>query len=498
MGQKTIPKLPPHSRVSRFPGMSNLCDKVNMALSLRLLQQLWPTTFTFWPQSWILPDDFPQLAIWMEEQHTEGEPANVIVKPSNGSLGGGIFIAQNSNDVSIKMSARTKEFSALAQQYVPSPLLLDGYKFDLRLYVLVTSVAPLEAYLCTEGLARFCTAAYQEPSPANLNDGNAHLTNYSLNKSNPDFIRDEDPFNPDTRACKRPLSTLLQQLSAQAEASGTEFDVEELWGSLEETAALLLQSLAPVLSISYTKAFEKPSCNKAKGGGDSDDSDDEAESRCFQILGMDVLLDLDLQPWLLELNGRPSMDIHEGTPEFMGQSSTSPAATELKVSEVDLYVKGIVMREAIGAVCSGEDGVNTEALAHYRAIDFDGLEPSPCQDALRAITDLYQEIDGAKGAFTTRGIRKVLRKAGDEHALNKRSFLTSVVDPLVGKWKHRDRVVYRQAEEIYYSPGGGTDDAPELGVLDFAELLLAVAQRHYAEEAPLDALCELLAAVGAM
>lgn len=45
----------------------------------------------------------------------------------------------------------------MVQRYVPDPMVLDGYKFDLRLYVLVTSFHPLEAFVYGDGFARVST-----------------------------------------------------------------------------------------------------------------------------------------------------------------------------------------------------------------------------------------------------------------------------------------------------------------------------------------------------
>ncbi len=47
------------------------------------------------------------------------------------------------------------------------PFLLDGFKFDLRVYVAVTSCDPFRIFVYKDGLARFTTQHYEEPSNSN-------------------------------------------------------------------------------------------------------------------------------------------------------------------------------------------------------------------------------------------------------------------------------------------------------------------------------------------
>ena len=74
------------------------------------------------------------------------------------------------------------------QEYISNPLLVDNKKFDMRLYVMLKGIDEIEIMLCKEGMARFCTEDYEEPTSENLNTLYAHLTNFTLNKDNEHYI----------------------------------------------------------------------------------------------------------------------------------------------------------------------------------------------------------------------------------------------------------------------------------------------------------------------
>ena len=47
---------------------------------------------------------------------------------------------------------------------------------------------PLRLYVYREGLARFATVKYSSPNAENIEDICMHLTNYAVNKDNPNFV----------------------------------------------------------------------------------------------------------------------------------------------------------------------------------------------------------------------------------------------------------------------------------------------------------------------
>ena len=88
-------------------------------------------------------------------------------------------------------------------------MLINNFKFDLRIYVAVTSCLPhMRAFIHREGLTRFCTTPYEAPTNKNIDCSFMHLTNYAVNKKNTDFVQpsmnDGNDDNNDTASNDAP------------------------------------------------------------------------------------------------------------------------------------------------------------------------------------------------------------------------------------------------------------------------------------------------------
>lgn len=134
----------------------------------------------------------------------------------------------------------------VVQRYLHKPYLIDGLKFDMRIYVLLYGVDPLRIFVFKEGLARFATEKYSSPIKGNMDNLFMHLTNYAINKNSDKFEANEDENEGDCGS-KRTVSSVLKQI----EEMHPNKTAESIWGQIEDIAVKTLISAAPHLCHSF-------------------------------------------------------------------------------------------------------------------------------------------------------------------------------------------------------------------------------------------------------
>uniref|UniRef100_A0A8C2VM43 Tubulin polyglutamylase TTLL11 n=3 Tax=Chinchilla lanigera TaxID=34839 RepID=A0A8C2VM43_CHILA len=202
--------------------MTEMVRKITLSRAVRIMQNLFPEEYNFYPRSWILPDEF-QLFVAQVQMVKDGDPSwkpTFIVKPDGGCQGDGIYLIKDPSD--IRLAGTLQSRPAVVQEYICKPLLIDKLKFDIRLYVLLKSLDPLEIYIAKDGLSRFCTEPYQEPSPQNLHRVFMHLTNYSLNIHSSNFVHSDNA----STGSKRTFSSILCRLSSKG------VDIKKVWSDI--------------------------------------------------------------------------------------------------------------------------------------------------------------------------------------------------------------------------------------------------------------------------
>ncbi|XP_061638766.1 probable tubulin polyglutamylase TTLL9 isoform X6 [Phyllopteryx taeniolatus] len=191
------------------------------------------------------------------------------------SQGAGIFLFKKLKDImewrkhdgtrSEEQKDAAQVESYVAQRYIENPYLLGGRKFDLRVYLMVTSYFPLKAWLYREGFARLSSTRF---SLSSIDDKYVHLTNVAVQKTAPDY----DP----EKGCKWKIQKLRRYLTAK---HGRQV-VESLFKEMDNIFISSLQSVQKIIIN---------------------------DKHCFELYGYDIMLDENLKPWLIEVNASPSL-----------------------------------------------------------------------------------------------------------------------------------------------------------------------------------------------
>jgi hypothetical protein len=280
------------------------------------------------PETYCLPRDFDIISEKVQNLDLKDIQNLWLVKPVASSRGRGIRLLTDVENL-------PKKNKYIVTHYVYNPHLINGKKYDLRLYLLVTGYTPLKIYLFDNGLARFCSEKY-DLNPEKMQDKYIHLTNYSINKTSENFEMNDSVDKE--FGDKWTLHTLKKHF----EKNGLNYD--KVWEKIKDIIVKVVISVSDI-AIPLIKQFELSSTN------------------LFELYGVDILLDDTLTPWLMEVNLNPSLNCD---------------------SQLDLKVKSHVLTDIfniIGAIPFSHDGKFTplEKANVYKTPVEEGVIESLCE-----------------------------------------------------------------------------------------------------------------------
>nr|XP_020512789.2 tubulin polyglutamylase TTLL4 [Labrus bergylta] len=305
-----------HQKLNHFPGTFQIGRKDRLWRNLsKMKARFGKQEFSFFPRTFILPQDIKLLRKAWDDGSSRQK---WIIKPPASARGIGIQVIH-------KWSQMPRKRPLLVQKYLHKPYLISGNKFDLRIYVYVTSYDPLKIYIFSDGLVRFASCKYSS-SMKTLSNKFMHLTNYSVNKKNSEY-----QANSDDKACqghKWALKALWQFLGAKG------VNTTLIWEKIKDIVIKTIIASEPYVNSLLKMHLRTP-------------------YSCHELFGFDIMLDENLKPWILEVNISPSL--HSNT-------------------ALDVAVKGQMVRDLLN-------------LAGFRIPDKDDVV-APCSSASSSTSSL--------------------------------------------------------------------------------------------------------------
>ena len=264
---ETFEQLDPSKTINHIPGNNALTLKSYLYETLmdakrHVLGTEQAARYNFFPDTYLMPEDY-----YRYQADAAAEPESLwIQKPKNLSRGRGIEVVQHPSTVPFNSDW-------LIQRYIKEPHLYDGHKYVLRFYVLITSIEPLRFYLYEEGFAKLASEAYDDTELDNLY---RHLTNPDINEENE---------NVDVPV------TFFSFARYRDWLKNSGHDDEKLFKEFKD-----------LITLTVIAAREKMRHQLEEKTSDT--------RGCYELIGLDCMVDKDLKPWILECNLSPSLETY--------------------------------------------------------------------------------------------------------------------------------------------------------------------------------------------
>lgn len=258
-------KCKPDATINHIPGNNALTVKSMLYETLVHMKANAPAgelqdQLSFFPRAYLMPEDYHEL----QSQAVALPECNWIAKPRRLSRGRGIEVLSDAGAAPLG-----KDW--LIQEYLGKPDILFDRKYVIRCYVLIASIAPLRVYFYKDGSVKSASEPYSD----DVSNLFAHLT------------------NPDINA---------QNAAADAAVVFKSFDeYRALMRERNKDADPILRALREIGIMTAIAALPQMRARVKATGADP--------RRCYELIGMDCMVDANLKPWLLECNLSASLEV---------------------------------------------------------------------------------------------------------------------------------------------------------------------------------------------
>jgi hypothetical protein len=266
---------PGNYRICKFPGTETLIFKTHLTEAFS--EKSW------YPTTYIMPKDKDRL---LSDMRARGNSrSNMwIGKPRNDYGGSGIRVYKGTDPELVKAVHESDSAPrSVIQHYLQDPHLVGGYKYHMRIHLVITNLNPLEAFVQENGQCLFATKPYtlSGKTLGATFDPPVHVTNMGLNSK---------PENKENFFMKKPIvgrgqQIRMKELVSHLAETQPGFDKTNLWQQI--------LSIAKDTTIYLAKGIQKQyKC---------------VPDRHFEIFGMDLMLDKDMKVWMCEVNTDPGL-----------------------------------------------------------------------------------------------------------------------------------------------------------------------------------------------
>lgn len=249
--------------LNKVPGFFFLHRKKEQAYLINIFKETYlGDDFPYFPETFLMIEDHPLYV----QVHNANPDRKYMYKMTTGSEKIGKQILSKPSDLKYdNATVNSKICDQVIQRLLDKPLVVDGMKADIRIYLCVASVDPFLVYINREGLVR--TVA-------------------------------KESGVPESELGRRTLTSFWESLAKSGK------DVAKIQTEIADLVQITMKCFKPFLQYFYKLTFQK-----------------EKMEHHFHLLSMDIILDEQCRPWLLELSGSPSLKctyhFKEGAPKVV-------------------------------------------------------------------------------------------------------------------------------------------------------------------------------------